>query len=701
MYATRLLTIVLVSIFISTTADSLAAQTIIHAPLYTFHGDSVDGNFGQSVSGVGDVNGDGAPDLIVGDPLDDNNGDDSGSACVLSGSDGSVLYSFVGDSEGDQFGYSVSGAGDVNGDGTPDLIVGAPFDNSNGSTTGSARVLSGSDGSILYTFYGDNVGDRFGWSVSGAGDVDGDGTPDLIVGAPHNDNSGDLSGTSRVLSGSDGSVLYNFDGDATDDLFGWSVSSAGDVNGDGKADVIVGSYGASTNRSFTNIARVFSGSDGSVLFNFDGDVFDDHFGFSVSDAGDVNGDGIDDLIVGARHSDFQSGSARVLSGIDGSILYTFAGDRSVDRFGSSVSGAGDVNGDGRADLIVGATGDDNNGRTNSGSARVLSGIDGSVIYTFDGDNSLDFSGRSVSDAGDINGDGIDDFIVGASAGGANDGGYVRVFVSQIILHSDNAIAWEAPTTITSDTDISNLGGPIHLAADFNPPEAFNPDGDLLFIQGDFDGVINGIQFTGTGTDQSVTGLLTTNFLRVENASTFLDGGQGQFYRGVPTGDVDLDNLLDSHTFRTATSFGLITIEGLSIGTDYQVQLIAIADGRSFATNSIMRVGDGTGQIVGPTLARHLYQTVTGRFTAGLTSQSILIEPITGGGTGLSGIVVQAVPEIEFLLGDCNQDGVVNFLDIAPFVAILSAGDFLGQADVNEDGAVNFFDITPFIVLLAS
>jgi len=481
-------------------------------------------------------------------------------------------------------------------------------------------------------------------------------------------------------------------------VFGWSVSSAGDVNGDGHADVIVGSYGASTGRSFTNIARVFSGSDGGVLYTFDGDFDGDNFGYSVSDAGDVNGDGIDDLIVGAFGG--VRGSVRVLSGIDGSTLYTFDGDNQADAFGWSVSGAGDVNGDGRADLIVGAPGNDSNG-FNMGYARVLSGIDGGVLYTFRGDNSRDFSGSSVSDAGDINGDGIDDFIVGASSGGTNGGGYARVFVSQTILHSDNAIAWETPTTITSDTDISNLGGPIHLAADFNPPGAFNPDDDLLFIQGDFDGVINGIQFTGTGTDQSVTGSLSTNFLRVENASTFLDGRQGQFYRGVPTGDVDLDNLLDSHSFSTVTSFGLITIEGLSIGTDYQVQLIAIADGRFFAANSFFRIGDGTGQIVGPTLARHLYQTVTGRFTAGSTSQSILIERIVGGGPGLSGIVVQAVPETEFLLGDCNRDGIVNFLDISPFITILSGGDYLGQADVNEDGAVDFLDISPFIVLLST
>ena len=703
MQTARLYIILLVSFFFSVTTESLDAQTIIHVPQYTFDGDSAGDNFGESVGSAGDVNGDGTPDLIVGAPLDDNNGEDSGSVRILSGSDASVLYSFDGDNEGGQFGFSVSGAGDVNGDGTPDLIIGAPFDPNNGISTGSARVLSGSDGSILYTFYGDSLGDRFGWSVSGGGDVNGDGTPDLIVGAPRNNNSGDLSGTTRVLSGSDGSVLYNFDGNSSGDSFGQSVSNAGDVNGDGRADVIVGAPLDDNNGIDSGSARVLSGSDGSVLYNFDGDNYEDQFGYSVSGAGDVNGDGIDDLIVGVRQATtdrFQTGIARVLSGSDGSILYTFDGDGPIDAYGSSVSAVGDVNGDGTPDLIVGAPFDNNSG-FDSGSARVQSGIDGSVLYSISGESSNQFFGCSVSGAGDLNGDGIDDFIVGARAGGANGGGYARVFVSQTILDSDNPIAWETPITITSDTDISNLGGPIHLAADFNTPETFNPENNLLFIQGDFDGVINGIQFTGTGIVQSIAGSLTTNFRSVANASTFLNGGQGAFYRGAPTGDVDLDNLLDSHSFGTETSSGQITIEGLNVGTDYQVQLIAIADGRPFAVDSILRVGNGAGQLTGPTLTRELYQTVTGRFTADSTSQSILIEPILGGGPGLSGIVVQAVPDLEFLLGDCNLDGVVNFLDISPFILVLSNGDFLNQADTNEDGVVNFLDISSFIALLSS
>ena len=441
MLTTRLYTILSVSFFYLVTAGPLTAQMITHVPLYTLNGESAFDFFGGSVSGAGDVNGDGTPDLIVGARGDDNNILGSGSARVFSGSDGSVLHTFNGISAGDIFGSSVSGAGDVNGDGTPDLIVGAIGDDPNGSGSGSARVLSGSDGSVLHTFDGDGTFDRFGVSVSGAGDIDGDGRADLFVGASSGGANG--GGYARVLSGRDGSVLYNFDGEGRGGFFGRSVSGAGDVNGDGIPDLIVGAIRAFTSIGNGGTVRVFSGGDGSVLHIFDGDKSFDGFGASVSGAGDVDGDGRADLIVGAINDDpngNDSGSARVLSGRDGSILYNFNGDGSGDEFGNSVSCAGDVNGDGRADLIVGAALDDHNGPS-SGSVRVLSGVDGRVLYNFNGDGSGDEFGESVSDAGDINGDGIDDFIVGAQFGGANDGGYARVFVSQVLgdCNQDGAV----------------------------------------------------------------------------------------------------------------------------------------------------------------------------------------------------------------------------------------------------------------------
>ena len=269
----------------------------------------------------------------------------------------------------DYFGASVSGAGDVNGDGQPDIIVGAPSRNRPGVSY--SRVFSGADGSVLYTLglSPSNSTQSSGRSVSGAGDVDGDGVADLIVGA---------SGP-RVYSGFDGSILYTFESEELDGL-GFSVSGVGDLNGDGRADLFVGAVGDDNNGSDSGSAQVFSGQDGSVLFTFNGDSTNDGMGFSVSGAGDVNNDGIPDLIAGLKYG---GDYARVFSGQDGSTLHTFHADSRWDGFGNAVSGAGDVNGDGFDDLIVGASSDFIDG-TEVGSASVFSGLDGSLIHVFHG-----------------------------------------------------------------------------------------------------------------------------------------------------------------------------------------------------------------------------------------------------------------------------------------------------------------------------
>ena len=155
--------------------------------------------------------------MIAGATGDDNNGFTSGSARVFSGNDGSILYTFNGDSGGDSFGGSVSGLGDINNDGYDDLIVGATGDSNTGAASGSARVFSGANGSILFTLNGDSSIDLLGGSVSGAGDINDDGYDDLIVGAIGDDNNGDRSGSARVVSGKD--IVTDTDGDGVLDFF--------------------------------------------------------------------------------------------------------------------------------------------------------------------------------------------------------------------------------------------------------------------------------------------------------------------------------------------------------------------------------------------------------------------------------------------------------------------------------------------------
>jgi len=336
------------------------------------------------------------------------------------------LYTFTGEAAHERFGCSVSGAGDVNNDGHADLIVGATeafF------TFGRAYVYSGQTGGLLWTFTGEAGFDFFGCSVSGAGDVDGDECDDLIVGAHGNDAGGSDAGRAYVYSGQTGDTIWTFDGEAVLDRFAYSVSGSGDVNDDGHADLIVGAHTAGG--SDAGRAYVYSGQTGNLIYTFTGEVAEDQFGHSVSGAGDVDADGYNDMIIGAHLNDAggdAAGRAYVYSGQSGGLLWAFTGEAAHDLLGYSVSGAGDVDADGYADLIVGAHYDDAGGN-NAGRSFVYSGRTGGLLCTFTGEAAGDRFGYSVSGAGDVNNDGYYDLIVGArfNDGGGTDAGRAYIY----------------------------------------------------------------------------------------------------------------------------------------------------------------------------------------------------------------------------------------------------------------------------------
>ena len=463
--------------------------------LYIVHGDAAGDVFGWSVADAGDVNNDGWGDVIVGIPWDDDHGSMSGSARVISGADGSTLYTVHGAWEEDLFGWSVAGAGNVDGDAHDDFIVGAPENDGSGWNAGAAVVFSGIDGSVIYTLEGDSWGDRFGWSVSGAGDVNGDGRDDLIVGAPEDDNNDLLnSGSARVYSGATGNPLFTRNGTSEEDYFGISVSGAGDVTGDGMADVVVGAYWADHNGEHAGSVRVYRGPNGIIEHTFFGDDAHDWFGESVSGAGDVNDDGHDDIIVGARYDDNNgdaSGSAKVFSGDTGALLYSFLGDSPGDWFGRSVGGVGDLDGDGHDDLIVGADQDDNNG-VDSGSLRLLSGRTGEIFYTVSGEDPGDALGFAVSRGGDVNGDGIPDFVGGAPRDDDNGGSAGSVLIlggprppGALFCFGDPGLGTPCPCTNDNDGSVPGSGcanGAFDSGAQLTGTGSASVGGDTLVLR---------------------------------------------------------------------------------------------------------------------------------------------------------------------------------------------------------------------------
>ena len=351
--------------------------------------------FGRSVASAGDVNSDGYSDVIVGAYGYDNGEDNEGGVYVYHGSAAGLSTSYAWTAESNQsnahFGCSVASAGDVNGDGYTDVIVGAHFYDNGENCEGRAYVYHGSSTglSTSYAWTAESNQDytSFGHSVASAGDVNGDGYSDVIVGTPYYDNGENSEGRAYVYHGSatglSTSYAWTAESNQGHASFGKSVASAGDVNGDGYSDVIVGADGYDNGETDEGRAYVYHGSttglSKSYAWTAESNQSDAWFGRSVASAGDVNGDGYSDVIVGVYSYDngqIDEGRAYVYhgsaTGLSTDSLWTAESNQSDAWFGYSVASAGDVNGDGYSDMIVGAPGCDN-GQTDEGRAYVYHG----------------------------------------------------------------------------------------------------------------------------------------------------------------------------------------------------------------------------------------------------------------------------------------------------------------------------------------
>jgi hypothetical protein len=448
------------------TASGLAATAA-----FTAESDQVGAYYGTSVDGAGDVNRDGYGDIVVGAPYFDNGNTDEGRTYSYHGSAGGLVatvWSIEGSQDTAYVGNSIAGAGDVNGDGYGDVIVGASSFTNGSDDEGRATIYYGSamglSATANWTFEGNQTGAELGASVASLGDQNGDGYADVLVGVPGWDGGQTDEGRVNFFNGSAGGPVAatpNFiESDQAGAAFGRSVAAAGDVNGDGFADALIGAPNHDNGQTDEGRVTVFSGSGGGFPFASSG--FTTASPPTVADAGDVNGDGYADVAIGLPAHNGLEGRLALYLGSDAGLTvptsWSPTGGQAGNQLGSFVVGAGDVNGDGYADVMSSSS----YPATNTGRAWVYhgspSGPSATADWTVDGAHAGAQLGSAIASLGDVNGDGYTDVIVASS-------GYTNPEMNEgrasVYLGSPSGLgaspAWSVEGNATS-ASLSYVGG---------------------------------------------------------------------------------------------------------------------------------------------------------------------------------------------------------------------------------------------------
>ena len=392
----------------------------------------------------GDVNGDCQPDFLV---LSRTH-----LVSAFNGADGTLIYSFSepGPAGTHQIRLSLQNGLDLDGDGLPDFATGIFSVSPASPLPGAAFAYSGVDGDEILHIEGHTAGDSFGWGLAITADAanlpndgDGDGIPEIVVGAPHEIvGVWDSAGSHYLYSGADGiTLLQRVDGGERVDAHGFNAARLGDLSGDEYPDYAVSAIRAPGALFFPGggggTVYVYDGKDGGLVCRISGRdsgaaIFG-WFGSTLSDMADVGGDGSADILVGARmdfDSGVRTGKMYAFDRCNSNPRFVLSGEGDGDIFGSALANLSDVTGDTREDIIVGARLADPDGKEDAGRVYLFNGLTGDLIHTKDGELPGDEFGVSVAALGDVNGDGVGDFAVGAwdaDAGGLDRAGLVYVY----------------------------------------------------------------------------------------------------------------------------------------------------------------------------------------------------------------------------------------------------------------------------------
>ncbi len=414
-FATVLLTLV----GAVTTAYAQFAEsdvTVINA----LQGESAGDSFGLEVMAVGDFNSDGAMEFLVSAPGNDEGAFNAGKVYLYDGATQALIRSHVGTRANEAL-RNVMPSGDVNSDGFRDYIV--------GSGDESVYVYSGLDGSEIHELTAVQNGEGFGFRSAGIEDINNDGHDDIIVGAWNNDAGGNNAGRVYVISGEDGSTIRTHTGQFANSWFGHTVNELGDIDGDGVSDYYVGApgvtslsfrgqafiySGATGAEVYPHLTPIGTGlnygswepAGGQFDFNGDG-----RLDFAIADIGD--------LALGS-----ETGRIYIYDGPTGALLYTLLPSTGFSGFGGITPNPdthiGDVDGDGISDLLAGAWRSPV-GATNGGRAEIISGCSGALLRSVTSNQANVFLAGSRSGVGDADGDGFTDFILGANGTSGNTG----------------------------------------------------------------------------------------------------------------------------------------------------------------------------------------------------------------------------------------------------------------------------------------